>query len=87
MPTIHRTSRATLSHTNSARKGVLGYADELFEKRINQDEIKMKKRAMVESVKFEFQKPHVTAAKQNDDFTVSEDMLGELKNYLKKNNK
>ena len=43
-------------------KGVMSYADELFDMRMRQHEIKQLKRNMVDPQKFEFQQKHVKPA-------------------------
>jgi hypothetical protein len=67
---------------SSKRKGVLGYADELFDMRMNAMDLKQKHRKEVETAKFEFQKGQVTSGKPSSDYTVSAEMIGALKDYL-----
>jgi len=81
LPAIQSISGGTLT-TRHSRKGVLGYADELFEMRMNAKELKEKHRKEVETAKFEFQKGRVTAGRAQNDFTVSTEMIGALKEYL-----
>ena len=64
--------------------GVRGYADELFQMRINQNEIKSYKRNMVDTGKFEFQKQHVTAPRVEGDYSVREELLNELSKEMQK---
>ena len=81
-------SQATLlklpsTHQRRVTQGVMGYAEELFEMRRNQQEIKKYRRNMVDSHKFTFQKDHVTIPRQSDDYSVNEDLLGQVATYPK----
>jgi hypothetical protein len=60
----------------------MGYADELFEMRVNQHEIKQYKRNMVDSNKFTFQKQQVTSPRNYDAPDEAFDISNELKEIL-----
>lgn len=62
----------------------MGYADELFEMRRNQDELKQIRRNLVDTQKFTFQKQHVTIPRQPDDYSVNDELLKEVASYMDK---
>lgn len=63
----------------------MGYADELFEMRVNTKEMKQYKRNMVSSQKFTFQKQHVTCPREPDDCDINDETMTYYMSCIKKN--